>query len=709
MGSFAELAKQIDVEEPSDKAPQSMGTGNFAELAKKIDVNAPVVAAPKPNIKEQGYFSRVGAAAKQVARTVTPANLKPALGEAALASITGGPVALLKHGVEEGAYLASGHGFPTFTRVGDEAAGAQAAARVADRVIPTNGYQPTTPAGQAVTNLAGTVFQPLVDAGRWAAEKAGLSPAAQNIAGDLAPVAIPNMAGKVYRGGTKLIDAINNAPASLPADIKGLAKDIGSRGSLSDMQARYAELVKAGRAPEPVSNMLTPQQLRGQEPLPETPAQPGATAQRMPDKAPPLTVENASPQLQKTIQEAGPNINPTAVTRQLEADSLPIRMRLSEGQATDNLQLLSDEFNKRGTPAGKPYAELFNEQNGHLIDNLNAIRDKAAPKASGFDHVENGETIIKAYENIDEIANQNIGAKYKALEDANGGQFPLDGKQFVDAADAALAKKLKSHYVPPEVRATLNDVRNGGTMTFEDFETLRTDLAEVGRSAKDGNTKMAASIIREQLENLPMPPGAEHLKPLADAARGAAKARFDAIKADPAYKAAVEKSTAADKFVQKYIVNGNKDDLARMNENLAGNPDAQQSIAAGALNYLKSRAGIVNDRGNFNQVGYNKALEALKPKKDYLFDPVTAQQVQTLGNVANYVLKQPRGSYFNNSNTAVSLMRDAALGGAEGVVNAKTFGGYGAIKEMIKSGKEAKAAQKAVQPGAGIPLKDLKD
>lgn len=680
MGSFAELASQIDTSEPAGGPGQQ--SGNFAELAKTIDVKAKPTSSAKPNLKEQGYFSKVAEAGREVRRTVTPSNLKPALAEAAIGAVTGAPIGLIKHGVEEGAYLS-----------GQDSA---QAAQTAQRVIPTDGMQPTSPAGQAISNFVSAAGQPLVDVGRWAAEKAGLSPAAQNIAGDFSPVVVPKMASSAVSGIGRAADAINNAPPL--TDVAGLARDIGKQGSLSQMQQRYAQLAAEGRAPV-AQGAPTPQQIRGQDPTPEP---------VMVDKAPPITVENASPQLQKIIAEAGPNPNKTAVTRQLEADALPVRVRLSEGQATGDHHILSDEFNRRGTPQGKPYADLFREQNGQLIENLNAIRDKAAPKASGFDHVENGDTLIGAYKAKDSLIRQDISAKYKALEDANGGQFPLDGKQFVDSADAALAKKLKSHYVPPEVRSTLNDLRDGGKMTFEDFETLRSDLADTARSAADGKVRAAASIIRDQLENLPMPKGAEHLKPLADSARSAAKARFDLLEGDPAYKAAVNDAVAADKFVQKYIVNGNKSDLAKMKDYLADNVDAQQSIAAGALNYLKAKSGIVNDSGNFSQAGYNKALEALKPKLDYLFDPVTAQQAQTLGKVANYVQQQPRGSYFNNSGTAVTLMRDAALGGAEGYLNFKTMGVYDTVKGMMKGGKEAKAAAEAVKPGAGIPLKDLK-
>lgn len=622
------------------------------------------------NQESKGYFQRVYEAGKAFNESGKgPLDTVDALGEGIMQAGTAGPVSLLKHGVEEGAYL-SGQS-------------PEQAQNTAQRVIPTKGYQPVGESGKALSNLASTVAEPLVDAGKWAAEKAGLSPAAQNIAGDFAPV------------------VILKAVAAAPGAIKGSVNAVKAiPQAASDINAQFKELQRVGRGETPqvaAQPEITPQMARGQESLPE-----GA---KTPPDAPKLTPENASPELKKTLMEKDPQGLQQATQRHLEADSLPIKMRISEGQATGDIHKISDEWNSRAKV--QEYGDLFNEQNGRLIDNTNAIRERAAPDANGLDHVENGEALIDSYKAKDAAVVADISAKYKALEDANGGQFPLDGKSFVDGADAALAKKLKSHYVPPEVRSTLNDLRDGGKMTFEDFETLRSDLAETARSATDGKVRSAAGIIRDQLEDMPMPEGAEHLKPLADAARSAAKSRFAVLDKDPAYKAAVTESTSADKFVQKFVVNGNKADLAEMRNNLIADPIASQNIAAAAINYLKTRAGIVNDNGNFSQAGYNKALAALKPKLDYLFDPITAQQIQTLGKVARYVKEQPSGSAINNSNTLVAALKGTAGAAIGGALNVKTLGLSGAIKGAVDNAKTRKATAESLKPGAGVKISDI--
>ncbi|MDE3023803.1 MAG: hypothetical protein KGI54_18460, partial [Pseudomonadota bacterium] len=349
-------------------------------------------------------------------------------------------------------------------------------------------------------------------------------------------------------------------------------------------------------------------------------------------------------------------------------------------------------------------AQLFNNQNGDLVKNVNAIRDAAAPDVTAVNHVESGQALIDSYKAKDAVLNADISAKYKALEDANGGSFPVDGKAFVDAADQALAAKMKGRYVPPEVQADMDAIRDGGPMTYENFENMRTNLAAEARKAEragDGNRAMATSIVRDALESIPMTGESAAIKPLADAARSAAKTRFDLMKSDPAYKAAVNDNVAPDDFINKFVVNGKVDNVKAMRANLADDPLAGQTIAAGAINFLKNRAGLVGDTGNFSQAGYNKALQALSPKMDQLFDPKQAQQLKTLGNVARYTQEQPRGAYVNNSNTLVGSLANNAKDLALGALDIKTLGATKVIRNTMQKRSMNKSIAESVKPAAG--------
>ena len=419
----------------------------------------------------------------------------------------------------------------------------------------------------------------------------------------------------------------------------------------------------------------------------------------------------ASPELQNELKTIPVNqINMPALERHVEADTLPVPVRLTRGQATQDVNLLSDEMNMRGK--NPELANRFNEQNGKLIENMNAIRDKAAPDVFGVNHIENAETVINAYKALDDTRTADISAKYKALKDAAGGDFPIDGKQFAANAERMLGKELKTDFLPPALAKQLDRYKNGETMTFEQFEAMRTNLASEMRKAErsgDGNAKAAASIVRTALEDLPLSGDAANLKPLANEARSAAKARFDMLKKDPAYDAAVN-DVAPDKFINKYIIGGNKRDLEALTAQLGKGSEGHQAVSAAVVNYLKDKAGVINDNGNFSQAGYNKALRQLDPKLLELVDGETAQQLKALGNVSRYTQAQPRGSYVNQSNTFVAGAKEMAKGGLEKVGNVAGFGvvPLGTMtREALASRAAAKQTQESLKPGAGTKLSDV--
>lgn len=423
-----------------------------------------------------------------------------------------------------------------------------------------------------------------------------------------------------------------------------------------------------------------------------------------------VIASKASPELQKEVAKVGPKLTPQGlktVERHVQSDSLPVPIKLTPGQATQDVGLLSTEQNSRASHEG--LRNRFQEQNKQLVENLDAIREKAAPDVYATSRPEMGEKIIDAYKTKDAALNLDISAKYKALKDANGGQFPLDGKAFVKSADEALHKDLVYDHVPAGVRKTMDRLSEGGTMTFEQFEAMRTNLARIARSQADGNEKHAAAVIRDSLENMPIPPGAEHLKPLADAARSAARERFALIEKDPAYKAITKGKASADRFIEKYVVGADTQHVKTMKDNLAHDPSAQQTMTAGAMQRLKDRAGIMEGEENFRQAGYNKALESLRPKLGVLFDPESKTLVENLGSVARYVKGQPTGSFVNNSNSAVALMGAAAKLGATAAGDMAVPGLQAGtkIRKIAEFIKEKKDLNMSMKQYGGIKLKDV--
>ena len=406
-------------------------------------------------------------------------------------------------------------------------------------------------------------------------------------------------------------------------------------------------------------------------------------------------------------------INLDALKRHVEATSLPVEVPLTRGQATQHGAYISEEMNFRGK--NPEYAARFNQQNQALVDNLQAIRDIAAPDVYATRPIESGEALIKAYKDIDAVRTANIDDLYGKLRDAAGGDFPIDAQAFVKNADSLLKKELKTEFVPPSIQKQLEAFRNGEPMSFEQFEAMRTNLAAEMRKAErsgDGNAKAAASVIRQALEDLPLSGGAQQLKPLADAARAAAKERFDALKADTAMNAAVNDVVKADDFINKFVVRGKKSDIENMVKNLGEGSQAHQTMSSGVVNWLTGKAGITEGRGNFTQAGYNKALATLNEKLGLLVNPEAAQHLRTLGNVSHYTQYQPKGSYVNNSNTLTAAISNKVAGAAETALNVVGGGKVGLpIGSMIRGAaqraKQGKEIERTLRPAAGTKLKDI--
>ena len=423
----------------------------------------------------------------------------------------------------------------------------------------------------------------------------------------------------------------------------------------------------------------------------------------------------ASPELAQELSKLNPKeVNIEVLNRHLDADTLPVPIKLSEGQATRDPNIFSQEMNSRGK--NKEFANRYNEQNAQLVANIDAIKENASPNVYGTNVVENGQSLIDAYLDIDKARLANIDTKYQALRDAAGGEFPIDGVKFAENAYSSLKKNLKTEFLPDSIKKQVDNFKNGERMTFEQFEALRTNLATEMRKADragDGNAEFALSKVREALEDLPLTNETKQLKVLADEARNAAKERFDTLGSDKAYKAAVNGKVAPDDFINKFVVNGKKNDIDTMVAHLGADSQAREVMAAGIVNWLKSKSGISADgQGTFSQKGYNKALESIDPKILNIVGPEVNKQLKALGNTARNIQERPVGGFVNESNTLVGAIAEKAKGGVEFGLNLVGGGQYGLpigtmARGAVRNAQEAKKIRESLKPGAGIKLQDI--
>ena len=407
-------------------------------------------------------------------------------------------------------------------------------------------------------------------------------------------------------------------------------------------------------------------------------------------------------------------VNTPVVLRHLEGDSLPIPVRLTEGEATGNPILISEEMNLRGQ--FPEFAMRKNEVNQQLVDNVPLIRERAAPDVYATKTIESSQALIDEYKALDKTRNSAIDAKFTELRDKAGGELPVDSPALLKNIDQQLSKELLltdgqgiSQY------RELKNLADSGSMTFDQYLSMRRNLSRLSAEAKDGNVRQAARVMVQELDKLPLSNETAALKPIADQARGLARERFEALKKDPAYKAAVNDAVPADKFFNKFVINGVNKNINTMIDTLGRDSLGHQHIKAGTINYLSDKAGIIDGKGNFSQANYNKNLKRLDDVNNLgaIFDPESQLQLRTLGNVAAYTQFQPRGSFVNNSNTLVGYLANKAAGGAEQIGNIaglKFAGGIpiGTItRQAVQKSKGKARVKKALEPGAGSTLSEV--
>lgn len=506
--------------------------------------------------------------------------------------------------------------------------------------------------------------------------------------------------------------------AANPVDMRGAGLSLEPKFTLTSPDAEIA-LAQNSSKPTfraPVDFSFTPADAAHSVPTPDPAAIRAPVdfslepreAIKPPQNEPPISnANNSAPEPQESTSAI-------AAQRHAEAKSLPVPIDLTEGQATGNIHKLSFEQNNRGNIAA--LGDRFAQQNEALGKNFDAIREGATPDISAAPGVATDQALVDSIKGVDAPIRAEISARYKALKDANGGEFPLSGQDFVSAADRALKADNVTRFVPSEVSGLLADLREGGPMNYGDFENYRTILGQQARKydrAGDGTAEHAVNIVRSALEALPMSEEAAAIKPLADAARQAAAERFAKIASDPAYKAAIndgvpigEPSPVADGFIKKYVINGKTANVKNLTDNLKSDAAARQIIAAGVIDNLKQASGIDlrTNTGNISQAGLNKAINSLGDKKSLILDPETAQHIDTLGNVARYTQQQPRGSYVNNSNTFVAGVASKAKKGVEMAVNAAVPGlGLGtAAREALDHRAQSVAVKKILSENAGV-------
>jgi len=461
-----------------------------------------------------------------------------------------------------------------------------------------------------------------------------------------------------------------------------------------------AQPVTAGGAPG-----TAPIAPKAVEVLDPATGQPVVMAQQAPALNPALA------QKVNTIEQAGGSVNPEAVARQNKALSVDPRLQLTEGQALQDANLISQERNDRGIK--EQLVSKFNEQNQILKERAEIYKNEFTPDVKGLSYVENSTNAINSIDDLIKKNDKLAEVKYEELKQLGGGKLEIDGKAFGKSAREALDLEDIQDFVPAQIMKRIDDYADGKSqMNLNKFERLRTIIARESRKAEkggDGNVVNALSVVRNELENLPLANEVGSIKAVADEARSLFKSNRDLEKSNDFYGQASRGGLDSKDFVPKVAFRSKNDYFGQAMEVLNRDPVAKQNFAQGTMDYMIRES--TDGSGNLNPMKMANFIEDLQlnGRLEPLFGKENSVKLLDYAEVSRLTKSTPEGSFVNFSNTAPAganmLQRygSAAAEVAGASLNIPFVGeAVRAGSQFMEKSRNKKQAEKATEFGAGV-------
>ena len=500
--------------------------------------------------------------------------------------------------------------------------------------------------------------------------------------------------------------------------IKSAVNQVGEQ-----FAAKKAALMEGKPLEEPVTQTKGFADAGFKQPEPATP-----TVATEPQTAPKASVEVSQPtepviqpakqeihpalqQKAEELKAQGKEVHPEALKNQSEALDIDPRLQLTEGQARQDANLISTERNERGIK--EKFVDTFNEQNRILKERAEKYKEEFTPEVKGTSYVQNSGHALDAVDTI--IKNRETVASdaYADLKKLEAGKSQIDGKTFGEQAKAALDAEDAQDYVPSQILKRIDAYADGSKqMNFNLFENLRTKIAAESRKADragDGNTVHALSLVRNELEKLPIVGEGAEAKVLADKARSAFKANRDLESSNQFYKEATSGKLDTSNLIQKTAFGTKNSYFENAMQILDADPKAKQHFAQGTLDYMIRES--TDGSGNLNVMKMANFIDDLElnGRLTAIYGEENAAKLSKFARVSRLTKAQPEGSFVNNSNSAVggaAMVQKYGPAAAE-VIGAKLgipFVGAAVKKgsEMVAKHKVNKQVEKATEFGAGI-------
>lgn len=424
-----------------------------------------------------------------------------------------------------------------------------------------------------------------------------------------------------------------------------------------------------------------------------------------------------------------------ATQRTAAAQSLPVPVRLTTGQATRNFEQLRFEGETAKDPrTGAPLREFADQQRADLLANFDRFVDLTGAEAP--DVVAANRSVVGALTKSAARDKVEIRAAYKDAEKAGELSAPVELRTLVDylnesAPDTATAPLLSTarswavklgiareeggRLVPNATETmpgdSLMNTRPSAGVTLKTAETFR---RAINRNTDFEPTNIRqATIIKGLIDQATENQGGDKYRAARALRRKFAEKYEDrAIISDliSNRKGMADPKVAVDKVFQRSILQGSPDDVLFLRRTLqSGGADGVQAwkeMQGATLRHLYEQAtrGAGSDQRGaplISVAGLDNAIKALDKngRLPIIFGKQGAQQLRDINDIAKVVNTVPPGA-LNTSNTASVILQaitEAGITGSMTGIPVPVLSGLRAISMQVKDRRIQQRVQAALR------------
>ncbi len=427
--------------------------------------------------------------------------------------------------------------------------------------------------------------------------------------------------------------------------------------------------------------------------------------------------------MRQDVQSAldhGADISPAAIVNRAKAESLPIPIQLTRGQATGDPMLYAREQNLRGIQGvGEPITTRLQQQNSGFIANLDALGAKNA-----LDPVSFGQKYSDSIQNFWNSLDAHKNSLYSAVRNSQGQSAAMDGYASAENIKAALNNPQASYVydmLPSNIRRTIDDLGSGQVpFSVAQMQSLDKIWGDAARGT-DGSTAYAINQARRILANAPLADDAgEESRQAYFAARQAHAQQMSLIdpklpngQPNPAYqpmvKSVVMDGKPPEQLFNQHFMNAAPSAAAKNQSFLSQiNPEAAQEVGQTLMGEIKRQAlnSASDDRGTISDAVLRSwSNDPVKSARlEAIFPRPAVDIFHNLASTVEAAKKFPVASAVNTSNTGSALLNAGLSMAQNGAISqvVKHLPLVRSVAEGLQAAKVHTGVQQALTPGVSL-------